>query len=45
MSHQPLPADVAETTRDCLPVAVFLLVMPWRYIVRTYVLQPGDRWR
>ena len=32
-------------TRDLLFVVVILLVIPWDYVWRHYVLQRGDRWR
>lgn len=35
-----------ETWRDCLiGIALFLAVIPWRYVFATYVRAPGDRWR
>ncbi|MEZ0242627.1 MAG: hypothetical protein ACAH11_04585 [Sphingomonas sp.] len=39
--------DVATmgTVSDCLPVVLVILVVPWRYVVRTYLAAPGDRWR
>lgn len=35
----------ASTAAECLPVYVFLLAIPWRYVFDRYVRQPGDRWR
>jgi len=29
----------------CLVVVIPLAVIPWRYVVRHYVIKPGDRWR
>ena len=35
-----------ETWRDCLVgVALCLAVIPWGYVLATYVRAPGDRWR
>ena len=39
-----MEGGVAATTMACLMGAVFLVVIPWRYVLRTYVLAPGDRW-
>jgi hypothetical protein len=33
------------TVFACAMGAVFLVVMPWRYVVATHVMRPGDRWR
>ncbi|MBI1682573.1 hypothetical protein [Caulobacter hibisci] len=33
------------TTFACLLVVVFPLVVPWRHVVKTLVLDKGDRWR
>jgi len=41
----PLSADAAETMRACLMGAIFLIVMPWRYVWRHYCVEKGDRWR
>jgi hypothetical protein len=30
---------------ECLLVVVILAVIPWRHVVRQYVLKRGDRWR
>jgi len=30
---------------ECLLVVVILAVIPWRHVVRQYVLNRGDRWR
>ncbi|MCW3848484.1 hypothetical protein OF829_14680 [Sphingomonas sp. LB-2] len=38
-------AATASSVRDCLPVVLVILVVPWPYVVRTYLLAPGDRWR
>lgn len=35
-----------ESWRDCLVgVALCVAVIPWRYVMETYVRAPGDRWR
>ena len=40
-----IDADTAQTLKDTgFGVIVSLLVMPWGYIFRQYVLAPGDRW-
>lgn len=36
---------IASTTFDCALVAIFLFVIPWAYLWRTYVTAPGERWR
>ncbi len=44
-AHQ-LDSDTVQTMFDCLfGIALVLLVLPWRYVVATYVTVPGDRWR
>lgn len=40
-----IDADTAETVTACLIGAVFLVVIPWRYVFAHYVARPGDRWR
>lgn len=32
-------------TASCLLVVIFLVVVPWPYVFRQYVLAPGERWR
>ena len=32
-------------TTSCLLVVIFLVVVPWPYVFRQYVLTPGQRWR
>ena len=35
-----------ESWRDCLfGIALCLAVIPWGYVLATYVRAPGDRWR
>jgi hypothetical protein len=31
-------------TASCLLVVIFLVVVPWPYVFRRYVLAPGERW-
>ena len=40
-----LDAATMATVRDCLPAAILIPAIPWRYVVATYVKRPGDRWR
>jgi hypothetical protein len=40
-----LDAATTETVSSCSLVVVILAVIPWRYVWRTYVRAPGDRWR
>jgi len=40
-----MSADAADTMRACLMGVIFLVVMPWGYVWRHYVLEKGDRWR
>ena len=40
-----LDADTTETAAECLGVVIFLPIIPWRYVARTFALAPGDRWR
>jgi hypothetical protein len=40
-----LDADTAETMKACLMAVIFLVVMPWGYVVRHYLRAPGDPWR
>ncbi len=39
-----MEGGVAATTTACLMGVVFLIAMPWRYAIRTYLLAPADRW-
>ena len=41
----PIDADTAETLKATgFGVVICLLVIPWGYLWRHYVLAPGDRW-
>jgi hypothetical protein len=39
-----MDADTLQTTYECLPIVVVLLMIPWRYVVSTYITGRGDRW-
>ncbi|MBV8638175.1 MAG: hypothetical protein JO322_08820 [Candidatus Eremiobacteraeota bacterium] len=45
LAHTPIDADTAETLQECTLAVVFLFAIPWRYVVTTFVLARGDRWR
>jgi hypothetical protein len=41
-----LAGGTRETWNDCLvSIVLFLLVIPWGYVLAQYVKQPGDGWR
>ena len=42
--HQ-VNAAAAEDIRACLMVVIFIPLIPWRYVVRHYILQRGNRWK
>lgn len=45
-SPGPLPADVAGAVEPFVFGALLdIVVIPWAYVVRTFLLTPGDRWR
>jgi hypothetical protein len=44
-SHAPISDGMAQTIPDCLFGAVFLVLIPWRYVYATYLRERGDRWR
>jgi len=45
INHQLTP-DTADTLKACLMGVVLVpLVLPWDYVVRTYVREAGDPWR
>ena len=37
-------ADTMDTVNACLIAVVFPIVIPWRYVITTFVKAPGDRW-
>ena len=39
-----LDANTAETAGECLMAVVFLVIMPWRYVVASFAMAKGDRW-
>jgi hypothetical protein len=43
-ARQVTPAT-AEDIKACLMVLIFIPLIPWRYVVRHYVLQASDKWR
>jgi hypothetical protein len=43
-AHQT-DAGALETANECLIAAVFLIIIPWRYVAANYLTAPGDRWR
>ena len=40
-----LDAAATETLHECLPIILFPIIIPWRYVFDTYVRKPGDAWR
>ncbi len=44
ITHSPIDGDMAQTIQACLMGAIFLLVIPWRYVFANFVQQAGDRW-
>jgi hypothetical protein len=40
-----LDADTSETAIECLIVVVYLVLIPWPYVFKTYVTAPGAPWR
>jgi len=44
-SAHRMDADTAETARECLMAAVFVIVIPWPYVFSNYLAKAGDRWR
>jgi len=36
---------IASTAFDCSLVVIFLVIMPWGYVWKTYITAPGERWR
>jgi hypothetical protein len=37
--------DIAETAFACSLSVIFVVAMPWRHVLETYLRAPGDRWR
>lgn len=43
-AHQ-VTAAAADDIQACLMVVIFIPLIPWRYVVRHYILQRGNRWK
>ena len=43
-AHQVTGA-AAQDIQACLMVVIFIPLIPWRYVARHYIMQPGDRWK
>jgi hypothetical protein len=43
-AHQLTPAAIQDI-QACLMVVIFIPLIPWGYVARHYMLQPGDRWK
>lgn len=43
-AHQ-INASTAEDIKAVLMVVIFVPLIPWRYVLKYYVLKPGDRWK
>jgi hypothetical protein len=43
-AHQLTTATIADI-QACLMVVIFIPLIPWRYVARHYILQPGNRWK
>lgn len=41
--HQ-MDADTQETAYECLMAVVFLVVIPWPYLLANFVTKRGERW-
>jgi hypothetical protein len=39
-----MDADNLATAQECLMGVIFLVVIPWRYVLHNYLLRSGDRW-
>jgi len=37
--------EVSTTVYECIGVVVVFVILPWGYVWRRYVSNPGDRWR
>ncbi|MFZ5669410.1 MAG: hypothetical protein ACOY4K_07935 [Pseudomonadota bacterium] len=40
-----MDARTAQTAYECAMVVIFLVVMPWGHVWKTYITGPGERWR
>lgn len=43
-AHQVTAAAAADI-QACLMVIIFIPLIPWRYVARHYIMQPGNRWK
>jgi hypothetical protein len=43
-AHQLTTAAIQDI-QACLMVVIFIPLIPWSYVARHYILQPGDRWK
>ncbi len=43
-AHQVTAAS-AQDIQACLMVLIFIPLIPWRYVARHYIMQPGNRWK
>jgi hypothetical protein len=43
-AHQLTTAAVQDI-QACLMVVIFIPLIPWRYVARHYIMQPGNRWK
>lgn len=43
-SAHRMDADTTETAFECLIAAVYLVVIPWPYVFRTFASAPGAPW-
>jgi hypothetical protein len=37
-------AETAQTARDCVPLVIVFIAIPWRYVFENYIAKRGDRW-
>ena len=45
LSAHQVTAAAAEDIKACLMVVIFIPLIPWRYVARHYIMQPGSRWK
>jgi hypothetical protein len=43
LAHR-MDAATTETAIECLMAAIFLVIIPWGYVYRTYLTATGDPW-
>jgi len=43
-SGHRMDPDTQETANECLMVVIFLVVIPWPYVLVNYVTKRGERW-